>query len=531
MGGNASSCGGRALTGCKGPEAISDIGIMGAGVMGSNLALNIADKTGKDGKNYDVSLYDVNGEQVDKVLAQNSTYSNLHGFHGAPELKDFLFALKKPRKVIILVPAGPITDSVIGQLSELLEKGDIIMDVGNANFRDQIRRAEELEDKGLRFLGMGVSGGAEGARKGPAFFPGGTLSVWDDVKDIICAAAAKAEDGRPCATMNGKGGAGSCVKMYHNAGEYAVLQIWAEVHEVMKAFGVPSADQGKILNGWRTKKGGRFQGLLDSYMLQITEEVVQAKDASNAGGKNDGSSLLAKTLDKTDSKGTGLWSVVEALNAAVPAPSLAAAVLSRQMSMVRDERLANDGACKLPVPAKTQWTAEMEDDLYWATTFAIIASYAQMFQSLRKLDTIFDFGLNLAETIATFRAGCILQGFLLTPMTQAFEKNPNLSNLLVAFEPELKANFSKYQRAIARLTQYSNATTPVLYASLDYIKTMFATEIPSAQCVSLQRDVFGRHGFERLDKEGRFNAAWKPMQEGLGECTEAMSHQVSIIIT
>lgn len=307
-----------------------------------------------------------------------------------------------------------------------------------------------------------------------------------------------------------------------------MLQIWAEVHEIMKAYGLSGPQQAKILNGWRTKQGGQYKGLLDSYMLQVTEEVVQAKDDVNAGGVDDKALLLDKTLDKTDSKGTGLWSVVEALSAAVPAPSLAAAVLSRQMSMCRDERLANAGSFNFPTPSPPKWDAELEEDLYWATAFAIIASYAQMFQSLRKLDTIFDFGLRLPETIATFRAGCILQGFLLGPMTEAFEKDPKLSNLLVAFEPELKENFKKFQRCVGRVTQQSNATTPVMYASCDYIKTMFATEIPSAQCVSLQRDVFGRHGFERLDKEGRFNATWKPMQEGLGECTESTSQVVKL---
>ncbi|CAE7519203.1 GND, partial [Symbiodinium pilosum] len=326
---------------------VSDIGVIGSGVMGSNLGLNIADKS-HEGKRFEVSLYDLSVEQVQSVLSANSAYQNLHGFGGKDKLKDFVASLKRPRKVpchmelcaliqhqaIILVPAGAATDAVIEDLAALFQADDIIIDVGNANFRDQIRRAENLEKRGLRFLGMGVSGGAEGARKGPAFFPGGTLSVWNDVKHIIEAAAAKAADGRPCATMNGKGGAGSCVKMFHNAGEYAVLQVWGEVHEVLKAYGVDGDSQAKLLESWKTKTGGRYAGLLDSYMLDITIEVVKARDSTAAGGQDDGAMLLSRTMDKTDSKGTGLWSVVEAMQASVPAPSLAAALLARQMSML-----------------------------------------------------------------------------------------------------------------------------------------------------------------------------------------------------
>merc|ERR1719166_185455 len=182
-------------------------------------------------------------------------------------MEQFKDALKKPRRALILVKAGGPTDATIKQLEEVFEAGDIIVDTGNAHFRDQTRRAEDLEAKGLRFLGMGISGGEEGARKGPAFFPGGTLSVWNDIKDVIEAAAAKAEDGRPCAVMNGKGGAGSCVKMYHNAGEYAILQIWGEVCAIMKEWRIPAAVQAETLTSWKTRTGDKHQNFLQSYML------------------------------------------------------------------------------------------------------------------------------------------------------------------------------------------------------------------------------------------------------------------------
>ncbi|OLP83500.1 6-phosphogluconate dehydrogenase, decarboxylating [Symbiodinium microadriaticum] len=242
-------------------------------------------------------------------------------------------------------------------------------------------------------------------------------------------------------------------------GEYAVLQIWGEVHEVLRAYGVDPDTQAKLLESWKTKVGGRYAGLLDSYMLDITIEVVKARDSTAAGGRDDGETLLSRTMDKTDSKGTGLWSVVEALQAAVPAPSLAASLLARQMSMVRSERLENAAAVPLPEPKlKGTWNSEMEEDLFWAAAFAIIASYAQMFQCLRKMDEVFEFGLNLPATIATFRAGCILQGFLLEPMTKAFEDNPKLPNLLSAFRPEIEDNLHGFKRILSKMTNETGVT-------------------------------------------------------------------------
>merc|ERR1719424_1757059 len=224
-------------------------------------------------------------------------------------MKEFSAALKKPRRALVLVMAGAATDSTIDQLCEVFEKDDIIVDTGNAHFRDQDKRAANLEAKGLRFLGMGISGGEEGARKGPAFFPGGTLCVWNDIKDVVEAAAAKAIDGRPCVTMNGSGGAGSCVKMYHNAGEYAILQIWAEVYAAMKGAGLSNMECHAALSEWKK------EGTLASYMLDITIEVCQHKDESG-----DGSFLTEKVADMIGSKGTGLWSVQEALGVGSPVP-------------------------------------------------------------------------------------------------------------------------------------------------------------------------------------------------------------------
>lgn len=475
-----------------------DIGIVGTGVMGANLCLNIADK------GFQVALTTRTHSNVEDFLAKNNSFTNIKGCEG---MAAFAAALKKPRRALVLVQAGKATDAVIQQLTEVFEEGDIIVDTGNAHFKDQDRRAAELEAKGLRFLGMGISGGEEGARKGPAFFPGGTLSVWEDIKDIIEAASAKAVDGRPCATMNGKGGAGSCVKMYHNAGEYAILQIWAEAVAMLKGWGVPRERCVAILESWKTKQANSHPNFLSSYMLDITVEVVKMTDQVFAGGADDGSALVDKAMDMIGSKGTGLWSAQEAMGAGVPAPSLAMAVIARQMSMCRPERHDNARRLEIPTPPAVAATDEMIEDLYWGTALAIIASYAQMFQCLRALDKEFGFGLNLPATIATFRAGCILQGYLLQPMTLAFEKDPNLPNLLCAFPEEVVGNLSRYQRLMG-----TPVATPVLSASLSYIQTMASVLIPSAQVVALQRDVFGRHGFKRVDKEGDFNADWPELQ-------------------
>jgi len=301
--------------------------------------------------------------------------------------------------------------------------------------------------------------------------------------------------------------------MYHNAGEYAILQLWGEVVAVLKGWGVGRERAAKILESWKTKQGGSHPNFLSSYMLDITVEVVKMADQVEAGGVCDGSALVDKALDMVGSKGTGLWSAQEAMGVGVPAPSLAMAVISRQMSMCRPERLAN--AKLLPVvaaPATITATDDMIEDLYWGVAFAIIASYAQMFQCLRVLDKEFEFGLNLPATIATFRAGCILQGYLLQPMTEAFEKDANLPNLLCAFPEEMTKYFPRYQRLMGQVAEKTTVATPVLSASLSYIQTMISTEIPSAQVVALQRDVFGRHGFKRIDKDGDFNAQWPDLQ-------------------
>ena len=475
-----------------------DVGIVGAGVMGLNLALNIAEK------GFKVALYNRTFEKISSFASEQPEplRANLQAF---PSTKEFAAALKPPRKALILVQAGKATDLTIDALMEVFEKNDVIVDTGNAHFKDQTARAEKLEATGLRFLAMGISGGEEGARKGPAFFPGGSLSVWDDIKDIVEAASAKAEDGRPCVTMNGKGGAGSCVKMYHNAGEYAILQIWGEIFEILRAAGKTNTEVAAILEGWKAK------GVLTSYMLDITIEVCKAKDA-------DGTFLTEYVMDRIGSKGTGLWSAQVALEVGCPAPSLNMAVISRQLTMVKDERIANAKSGAIPdamraaAQAGFTFTDADIDALEHAATLAIISSYAQMFQCLRVLDKAYGFGLDLPKTIATFRAGCILKGALLNPMTKAFEKDPNLPNLLTAFPDAISTGLNPYRQVLGKVVTSTFLGLPVLTASLSYINAMFSEVILSGQVVSLQRDVFGRHGFERLDKEGSHNFQWPELQ-------------------
>lgn len=477
----------------------NDIGIIGLGVMGANLALNVAEK------GFHVAVFNRTTSKVDEFIKSNAGEpfaANLHGYH---TMKDFTDSIKAPRKVFLLVMAGAATTSTIEQLQAVMSPNDIIIDTGNANFKDQDKRAKELEAAGLRFMGMGISGGEEGARKGPAFFPGGTPSTWEEVRPVVEAAAAKASDGRPCVTFNGSGGAGSCVKMYHNAGEYAILQIWGEVFDALHHMALTNDQIADVLQAWKDK------GFLTSYMLDISICACRAKDT-------DGKYLSQHVKDRIGSKGTGLWSCQEALEVGVPAPSLNMAVISREMTMYKDEREANAAAypafphaSTLNVADKTANGPEISQ-LYQATGLAIIASYAQMFQCLRELDKVYTFGLNLPATIATFRAGCILQGYLLEPMTKAFEQNPNLSNLMCAFEKELTEGLPGYRAIVAGITQHTACSMPVMLASLSYINAMFTLTLPYGQLVSLQRDIFGRHGYERLDKPGKESHEWPELQ-------------------
>jgi len=485
------------------PEKVgkADVGIVGIGVMGSNLALNLLDK------GFTVAIWNLETEVAVKFIGDHGPKFGESKILAAETYEDFAKLLAKPRKVLILVTAGKATDIVIDNLMKVFEAEDIIVDTGNAHFKDQSRRAEMVEERGMRFLGMGISGGAEGARKGPAFFPGGTLSIWEDIKHIVEAASARASDGRPCVTMCGRGGAGSCVKMYHNAGEYAVLQIWGEAFAALRGIGLNGDEIQATLAEWKAR------GDLDSYMLDITYEVAGKHEA-------DGSYLVESTADMIGSKGTGLWSVQVALDVGVPVPSLAQAVLARQMSMARPGRLANAAkvgrAVQAAPPVSTKEKKELVEDLYWAVYLSIMASYAQMFEAVRVVDK--EFGLeitgNLPRIISTFRAGCILQGAMLQPMTKAFEDDPNIPNLLCAFEKELSSGMPGFRASMARLALGGEAAG-VMQASLTYLVTMTQETLAAAQVVSLQRDVFGRHGFKRLvDGQATaelHNAEWREM--------------------
>lgn len=488
------------------PEFVgqADVGVVGLATMGANLCLNILDK------GFSLAVYNRTSATAEKFVTDNrAKYGDK--LTGAANFEDFAKLLKKPRRAMILVVAGPVTDGVIQSLSDVFEKDDIIVDTGNAHFKDQTDRANMLEAKGLRFLGMGVSGGAEGARKGPAFFPGGTLSIWDEVKPIVEAASAKAVDGRPCVTMCGKGGAGSCVKMYHNAGEYAILQLWGEVYAAMRGAGMTGDEIKAKLSSWKAR------GDLDSYMLDITIEVAGHKNAESPSGF-----LVDVTGDAIGSKGTGLWSVQVAMEVGCPCPSLAAAVVSRQMSMEHVQRRLNQGlvgeatrqesSSKMPAAEKEAFC----EDLYWAAYLAIVASYAQMFEAIRAVDREYKLEIvgNLPRIISTFRAGCILQGTMLQPMTEAFEKNPNIPNLMCAFRTQIEQGMPGFRNSCGRLALTGEAM-PVLQASLCYMVTMSQNIILAGQAVSLQRDVFGRHGFKKIRDgqltEESYNEDWPEM--------------------
>jgi len=490
------------------PEFVGqcDVAIIGLGTMGYNLAINIL------GKGFKLAVYNRSFQKSEKFLADHRPTFGDDKVFGAKTFEDLAKLLKKPRKALILVEAGAVTEAAIENLSKVFENDDIIVDTGNAHFKDQSGRAEALEAKGLRFLGMGISGGAEGARKGPAFFPGGTLSIWAEIKDIVEAASAKASDGRPCVTMCGRGGAGSCVKMYHNAGEYAILQIWGEAVVAMRNIGMSHDEIKAKLSSWKAR------GDLDSYMLDITIEVAGHKNAESASGY-----LVDDIGDAIGSKGTGLWSVQVAMEVGCPSPSLAAAVVARQTSMQKGQRKLNNGV--LGAHSQRPFDAGLPpvdnekycEDLYWAVYLSVVASYTQMYECLRFIDRDYNLEIisNLPRIISTFRAGCILQGAMLEPMTRAFESDPNIPSLMCAFGAQIEAGMPGFRATCAR-SALSGEPLPVIQASLAYVVQMSQPVIHAAQVVSLQRDVFGRHGFKKL-KDGEltaesFNEEWPEMQ-------------------
>ncbi|HTO05316.1 MAG TPA: NADP-dependent phosphogluconate dehydrogenase [Opitutus sp.] len=481
----------------------SDIGLIGLAVMGQNLALNIADH------GFQISVYNRTTEKTDKFVAENPNTPG--GLVGTKTLEEFVQSLSKPRKMVILVQAGKATDAVIDGLVPLLEAGDIVVDGGNALWTDTIRREKTLREKGLRFIGSGVSGGEEGARFGPSLMPGGERAAWNELKPIWQAIAAKvdAKTGRPlpgaapgkpvkggvpCTTYIGENGAGHYVKMVHNGIEYGDMQMICEAYSLMGGLlDLKPADMAKIFAEWNA-------GALDSFLIEITADILQQKDPQTKR-----KAFVDVVLDTAGQKGTGKWTSTNALDMGVPAPTIAEAVFARCISAIKDERVAASKILKGPGKkyrgSKKALIAAIHDALYCSK----ICSYAQGFQLMRTAQDEYNWKLNFGQIAQIWRGGCIIRAAFLQKITEAYARNPKLANLLL--DPYFNTTVQKAQenwRKVISLAAECGVPVPTFSSALSYYDSYRSARLP-ANLLQAQRDYFGAHTYERVDQpRGKF---------------------------
>jgi len=411
---------------------------------------------------------------------------------GAHSIKELVGLLKRPRRIMILVKAGRAVDAVIEQLIPYLEKGDIIIDGGNSHFPDTIRRAEYLESKGLLFVGTGVSGGEEGARFGPSLMPGGSPEAWPHIKDIFQSVAAKVSDGTPCCDWVGEGGAGHFVKMVHNGIEYGDIQLTTEAYDLMKsALGMSADEMSAIFSQWN-------QGKLDSYLIEITGHILAFKD-------EDGQPMVDKILDTAGQKGTGKWTVQAAIDAGVPLTLIAEAVFSRFLSAGKEERVAASKELSGPNAQFQGDKAAFIADIGQALYAAKIISYTQGYMLFRAASQEYGWHLNYGGIALMWREGCIIRAAFLEKIKEAYDNNPDLSNLLLApyFKKEIHSAQAAWRRVVAQAAQLG-IPVPAMSSALAFFDGYRRERLP-ANLLQAQRDYFGAHTYERTDRpRGQF---------------------------
>ncbi|MDP8997151.1 MAG: NADP-dependent phosphogluconate dehydrogenase [Pseudomonadota bacterium] len=465
----------------------AEIGVIGMGVMGSNLALNIAEK------GFKVAIWNRNDKVTQEVighagpLAANLVKCNTY--------EELIAAIKPPRPVIILITAGPAVDQVIGHLQPLMQAQDIIIDAGNANFHDTMRRVKELKNSQLNFIGMGVSGGEEGARHGPSIMVGGKDSSWHRVEKVLTAISAKYK-GVPCAAYMGPNGAGHFVKTIHNGIEYGDMQMISEVYGLMRdGLGMKAAEIAKVFHNWN-------KGRLNSYLIEITQKVLSVIDAIAK------KPLVDVIVDRAGQKGTGKWAAIESQTLGVNASAIEAAVDARIISSMKDERVKADKAYKIPSKKISKASrAKVLKQLEGALYAGKIAAYAQGFAVLEAASKQYDWNLPLGTVAAIWRGGCIIRSQFLGEITKACSKT-NSGNLLMApaFIKMMKKDHMAL-RAMVALSATSGAPAPALSNALSYFDG-YRQARGSANLIQAQRDFFGAHGFERIGETGAFHGPW-----------------------
>ena len=456
----------------------ADIGLIGLAVMGENLIMNM------ESKGFTVACYNRTVEKVDNFVNGRAKGKSIIGCHSIQELVD---NLEKPRKVFCMVKAGAAVDAMIEQLIPVLEPGDIIIDGGNSHFPDTIRRTQYVESKGLLYIGTGVSGGEEGALKGPSMMPGGSPKAWPVVKPILQSICAKVEGGVPCCDWVGENGAGHFVKMVHNGIEYGDMQLICESYQLMRdLLGMSDDEMHEVFKKWNTTE-------LDSYLIEITRDILAFKDT-------DGQPIVEKIRDTAGQKGTGKWTGIAALDEGVPLTLIGEAVFARCLSAMKDDRIVAAKAYGRKIPAFTGDKAEFVENIRQALYASKIISYAQGYTLMRTAAKTYNWNLNYGGIALMWRGGCIIRSVFLGKIKEAYDKDPALSNLLL--DPYFKSTIEKLVpawRKVAAAACAYGIPAPTMTSALSYFDG-YTTERLPANLLQAQRDYFGAHTYERLDK-------------------------------
>ena len=457
---------------------LADIGLVGLAVMGENLVLNM------ESKGFTVAVYNRTTQKVENFVKGRGRNKNIIGTYSVEE---FVKALERPRKVMIMVKAGAPVDAFIDEVIPFLEKGDIIIDGGNTHFPDTNRRTKYVESKGLLYIGTGVSGGEEGALKGPSIMPGGSKAAWEYVKPIFQKISAKVENNTPCCDWVGENGAGHFVKMVHNGIEYGDMQLITEAYQIMKdLLGMSADEMHEVFKEWN-------EGELDSYLIEITRDILAYKD-------EDGEPLVDKILDTAGQKGTGKWTGISALDLGIPLTLIGEAVFARCLSAQKDERVEASKILKGPEKKFTGDKKKFIEDIRNALFASKIVSYAQGYTLMRAAAEEYGWNLNYGGIALMWRGGCIIRSVFLEKIKEAFDKNPDLSNLLLdPFFQEKIMNAQQGWRNVTATALSNGVPVPALTTALCYFDG-YRTERLPANLLQAQRDYFGAHTYERLDK-------------------------------
>tara|TARA_B100000579_G_C22830762_1_gene855814 strand:- start:332 stop:1786 length:1455 start_codon:yes stop_codon:yes gene_type:complete len=460
-------------------EPKGDIALIGLAVMGQNLILNMNDN------GFTVVAYNRTISKVDDFMNGEAKGTNIIG---ARSIEEMVKHLKRPRRIMMLVKAGQPVDDFIDQIIPYLEPGDIIIDGGNSLFQDSIRRTEYLNARGLLFVGTGVSGGEEGARRGPSIMPGGHPDAWPHVKDIFQAISAKVEDGSPCCDWVGNDGAGHYVKMIHNGIEYGDMQLICEAYHLMKeGLGMSADEMHEVFADWN-------KGELDSYLIEITRDILGFKDI-------DGEPLVEKILDTAGQKGTGKWTLINSAELGIPITLIGEAVYSRCISAMKEERVAASKKLRGPKPAIRNDRTKFIEDIRSALYASKIISYAQGFMLLRAAASDYGWKLKYGEIALMWRGGCIIRSQFLGKIKEAFEKRKRLPNLLL--DPHFKREIRKCQRGwrnVVATAAKKGIPAPAFSTALNFFDAFRSERLP-ANLLQAQRDYFGAHTYERIDHE------------------------------